>query len=775
MLKFAVGNWVEGIYGTRDPDFKGPLHATTHERLEPRYASIRLRRRCESAAPSLAAHRRSLAAVGNGPSAPPSQSVILRNTNPSSASSTLSLRVRPTSRNSTVHATEDLPSPTASSSAYSSNAAQLSLTLPGSSASSSSQYYPGYIPAKEHLKDPHARYHSPSPYDTISNTLIGSSSTTTISNGTEESPRIWQSPNHTTTMIINDPSSQACTSTVHNHHKLSLTPNGCRKSMVINGTLSSNGLAGSEVTNSKSSYLSSNASNNSTYGTNSHSDYNGTVTRRAMLSGNGSPYKNSTRILQNSNGKIGNGLNSSPRNSVSSFSSTYTNGTSLATNNGYENGSPHTRQSPIRQHSNSPTSITSEDSTVVVRMVPDLQGRFGFNVSGGYDRGYPVIVSRVVPLSPADKCHPRLNVGDMVLKINGQDISLWSYERVVSCIRNIRSSTALGEIQLTIKPNVYRCGEVDDADLPQATPEVTHVSETVPRSDKLATSLTMLKDSLDTGKIVRQFEQLYRKKPGFTMNDSRASMNISKNRYRDVVPYDSTRVRLERAPSGDYINANHVNMEIPSSGIVNRYIATQGPLAHTTSDFWFMVWEQGCTTIVMLTTLVEKGRIKCHQYWPSRKETLECGYLVITNVSERLEAHCQYRELAIRNKNTREERRVTQMQYTAWPDHGVPDNPKHFIDFVGEVRRARNGSLDPIIVHCSAGIGRTGVLILMETASCLIEANEPVYPLDIVRTMRDQRAMLIQTSDQYTFVCESILRAYKEDVIRPLAEYQKCR
>ncbi|VDK59785.1 unnamed protein product [Anisakis simplex] len=107
------------------------------------------------------------------------------------------------------------------------------------------------------------------------------------------------------------------------------------------------------------------------------------------------------------------------------------------------------------------------------------------------------------------------------------------------------------------------------------------------------------------------------------------------------------------------------------------------------------------------------------------------------------------------------------------------------------VRRARVGSVDPIVVHCSAGIGRTGVLILMETAACLVEANEPVYPLDIVRTMRDQRAMLIQTSEdsfiplmtsakiamgfqgQYTFVCESILRAYNDGSIKPLAEYRK--
>lgn len=98
------------------------------------------------------------------------------------------------------------------------------------------------------------------------------------------------------------------------------------------------------------------------------------------------------------------------------------------------------------------------------------------------------------------------------------------------------------------------------------------------------------------------------------------------------------------------------------------------------------------------------------------------------------------------------------MQYIAWPDHGVPDDPKHFIQFVDEVRKARMGSVDPIVVHCSAGIGRTGVLILMETAACLVESNEPVYPLDIVRTMRDQRAMLIQTPVRLLIFCKKYVK-----------------
>ncbi|KAM3723274.1 Tyrosine-protein phosphatase [Dirofilaria immitis] len=470
----------------------------------------------------------------------------------------------------------------------------------------------------------------------------------------------------------------------------------------------------------------------------------------------GSPLRgHSPRTIPN--GKLQNG--GSPQSSLASYSSY---GSIVNQTNGY---SPtYIRRSP--RQSSSPI---SEDCLVVIRMRADAQGRYGFNVKGGTDQNYPVIVSRVASGSSADKCNPRLNEGDQVLLINGMDVSSMPHEKVVRFIRATRDSPK-GELVLTIKPNVYRCGEDLEESDAQYLPEVPHVADTVPRSDKLSQSLIMLKESLSSGKIITQFEQLYRKKPGLAMEDCKLLLNINKNRYRDVCPYDSTRVKIS-APSGDYINASFVNMEIPSSGIVNRYIAAQGPLAHTSGDFWYMVWEQLCTTIVMLTTTVERGRIKCHQYWPRLYESHEYGRLKISCISERETANCIYREISIEDKVIKEERRVSQMQYTAWPDHGVPNDPKHFIDFVDEVRRARAGSVDPIVVHCSAGIGRTGVLILMETAACLVEGNEPVYPLDIVRTMREQRAMLIQTPGQYTFVCECILRAYHDGLIKPLAEY----
>ncbi|MEQ2214708.1 hypothetical protein XENOCAPTIV_017473 [Xenoophorus captivus] len=113
------------------------------------------------------------------------------------------------------------------------------------------------------------------------------------------------------------------------------------------------------------------------------------------------------------------------------------------------------------------------------------------------------------------------------------------------------------------------------------------------------------------------------------------------------------------------------------------------------------------------------------------------------------------------------DRELTQLQYLAWPDHGVPDDSTDFLDFVALVRSKRAGQDQPMVVHCSAGIGRTGVLITMETALCLMECGQPVYPLDIVRTMRDQRAMMIQTPSQYRFVCEAILKVYEEGLFKP--------
>ncbi|KAL7991811.1 hypothetical protein Chor_016067 [Crotalus horridus] len=330
--------------------------------------------------------------------------------------------------------------------------------------------------------------------------------------------------------------------------------------------------------------------------------------------------------------------------------------------------------------------------------------------TGGYDQKMPVIVSRVAPGTPADVCVPRLNEGDQVVLINGRDISEHTHDQVVMFIK---ASSIYDVVEEKLE------SEPDFQYIPDKSPlDGIHYDD-----NALRESMFQLAEGLITGTVLAQFDQLYRKKPGMTMSCAKLPQNISKNRYRDISPYDATRVILNR--NDDYINANYINMEIPSSSIINKYIACQGPLPNTCPDFWQMTWEQSSSMVVMLTTQVERGR-----------------------------------------KN--EDRPLTQIQYVAWPDHGVPDDSSDFLDFVCLVRKRRAGKEEPVIVHCSAGIGRTGVLITMETAMCLIECNQPVYPLDIVRTMRDQRAMMIQTPSQYRFVCEAILKVYKEELVRPL-------
>ncbi|RUS91860.1 hypothetical protein EGW08_000431, partial [Elysia chlorotica] len=395
---------------------------------------------------------------------------------------------------------------------------------------------------------------------------------------------------------------------------------------------------------------------------------------------------------------------------------------------------------------------------VTIRMKPDEKGRFGFNVKGGADQGMPIIVSRVAPNTPADLAIPRLNEGDQVLLINGRDVSQHTHEQVVMFIKASRE-THSGELALVVRPNVYV--SEDQTEEPDFTyiPD-THQIASSSSTNTLQSSLMLLQESLESGAAIAQFEQLYRKKPGLTLNAARLDANINKNRYRDISPYDQTRVVLKNASTGDYINANYVNMEIPGSGIVNRYIAAQGPLPNTCTDFWQMVWEQQSSLVVMLTTEVERGRVKCHQYWPLLYETEDFGELQVTCEKEEDTHSFAFREFNLTHAGTGEERHIRHMQYIAWPDHGVPDDPSDFLHFVARVRHNRDGMVEPTVVHCSAGIGRTGVLITMETAMCLIESNQPVYPLSIVKQMRDQRAMLIQTSSQYKFVCEAILRVY---------------
>ncbi|XP_034142678.1 tyrosine-protein phosphatase non-receptor type 4 [Esox lucius] len=423
---------------------------------------------------------------------------------------------------------------------------------------------------------------------------------------------------------------------------------------------------------------------------------------------------------------------------------------------------------PVATDKTTLNGVVPHDNLVLIKMRPDDNGRFGFNVKGGADQKMPVIVSRVAPGTSADLCVPRLNEGDQVVLINGRDISDHSHDQVVMFIKASCDSHS-GELILLVRPNAI----YDVVEEKQDTePDFQYIPEKCPQDPSQRDqgawreSMVTLKEGLLSGALLAQFDQLYRKRPGMTMLCAKLPQNISKNRYRDISPYDATRVILKS--TDDYINANYINMEIPASSLINRYIACQGPLPNTCPDFWQMTWEQGSSTVVMLTTQVERGRVKCHQYWPNPDSTSTYGHFQVTCLTEESNSAFLVREMTLTHLVSEEVRELTQIQYVAWPDHGVPDDSTDFLDFVNLVRSKRASKDEPVVVHCSAGIGRTGVLITMETALCLMECSQPVYPLDIVRTMRDQRAMMIQTPSQYKFVCEAILRVYEEDLVKPL-------
>ncbi|XP_057279057.1 tyrosine-protein phosphatase non-receptor type 3 isoform X5 [Pezoporus wallicus] len=408
-----------------------------------------------------------------------------------------------------------------------------------------------------------------------------------------------------------------------------------------------------------------------------------------------------------------------------------------------------------------------EGDLLLVRIIPDEDGKFGFNLKGGVDQKMPLVVSRITPGSPADKCIPKLNEGDQIVLINGRDISEHTHDQVVMFIKASRESHTR-ELALLVRRKVVKQfvepkseDEADCHNLPESLLPICSEYG----GDTLEDSMEQLKRGLESGTVLIQFEQLYRKKPGLAVTCAKVPQNMDKNRYKDVLPYDATRIILQG--DEDYINANYVNMEIPSVGIVNRYIATQGPLPHTCAHFWQVVWDHKLSLIIMLTTLTERGRTKCHQYWPDPPDVMEYGSFRVRCHSEDCTIAYVVREMVITNVETEQHHTVTHLQYVAWPDHGVPDDSMDFLEFVTCMRPKRVKN-EPVLVHCSAGIGRTGVLVTMETAMCLIERNQPVYPLDIVRKMRDQRAMMVQTSSQYKFVCEAILRVYKEGLVRPL-------
>ncbi|XP_039678819.1 receptor-type tyrosine-protein phosphatase delta isoform X23 [Perca fluviatilis] len=260
----------------------------------------------------------------------------------------------------------------------------------------------------------------------------------------------------------------------------------------------------------------------------------------------------------------------------------------------------------------------------------------------------------------------------------------------------------------------------------------------------------------DNLKFSQEYESI---DPGqqFTWEHSNLEVNKPKNRYANVIAYDHSRVLLsaiDGIPGSDYINANYIDGYRKQ----NAYIATQGSLPETFGEFWRMIWEQRSAVIVMMTKLEERSRVKCDQYWPTRgTETYGLIQVTLLDTVE-LATYC-VRTFALFKNGSSEKREVRQFQFTAWPDHGVPEHPTPFLAFLRRVKACNPPDAGPMVVHCSAGVGRTGCFIVIDAMMERIKHEKTVDIYGHVTLMRAQRNYMVQTEDQYVFIHDALQEA----------------
>ncbi|XP_033729637.1 receptor-type tyrosine-protein phosphatase T-like [Pecten maximus] len=273
----------------------------------------------------------------------------------------------------------------------------------------------------------------------------------------------------------------------------------------------------------------------------------------------------------------------------------------------------------------------------------------------------------------------------------------------------------------------------------------------------------------------KAFENEYKSIPSGDLHEHKVGMleqNKPKNRFKTTFPYDHSRVILDKVgkdPHSDYINANYIDSVTKPA----EYVATQGPRPGTVNDFWRMIWQLTTGKIVMLTNLIEGGRAKCDKYWPDEGEPLITPHFSIILDRERSYAFYVIRDLTVTEKKTKSVRQIHQFHYTTWPDHGTPD-PNELVVFHRRVMNYSTVLTGKMVVHCSAGIGRTGTFLALDA---LLEYGKECGSIDVmqyIKTMRKDRINMVQTVEQYIAIHQLLIEAFDmPDTLIPRMKYHK--
>ncbi|XP_068677378.1 receptor-type tyrosine-protein phosphatase T-like isoform X4 [Montipora foliosa] len=299
-------------------------------------------------------------------------------------------------------------------------------------------------------------------------------------------------------------------------------------------------------------------------------------------------------------------------------------------------------------------------------------------------------------------------------------------------------------VEATADPIYGNTAADDSDDKPKPIP-VSQFSEYV----------TQLKREKNAG-FAKQYKLLA---PGqqFSWDDAKKPGNKNKNRYANIIAYDHSRVILpiiDGSENSDYMNASYLH---GYDGTPKTYIACQGPVPGTYQDFWRMIWQENATTIVMLTRLVEHGRTKCHQYWPEKSESYHD--VIVTNHKTETFADYAIRTFILSKKGSEDKRQVQQFHFLVWPDKGVPRHATAVLGLRRKVRMKHHDNRTPLVVHCSAGVGRTGAFIVIDAMLESIKKKKVVDVFNYVQLLRNNRISMVQTEEQYGFIYMALLES----------------